>query len=128
LNGLSVFDRCLGNEVPSLALGTAYVDSGSKGYGCQIGGTHATDASKTWTQPFSFLVYRWRVMDVLRLQSSDNVSAIWDEVDEIRRPSHFQQKTMITIFCNGTRECKVSILSAGQKMNTRYLMECMLGV
>jgi hypothetical protein len=57
-NRLSAFDRGLENEVPSLALGAAYVDSGSKNGPCRIGGMHATGASKTRTQPFSFLVYR----------------------------------------------------------------------
>jgi hypothetical protein len=46
------------DEGPSLALGPAYGDSGSKSGACRIGGTHATGASKTGTQPFAFLVDR----------------------------------------------------------------------
>jgi hypothetical protein len=51
----------------------------------------------------------------------------WDGVDEIERLSHFQQKTMLAIFFNRTGEYKIAILAAGQKMNSRYFMECVLG-
>jgi histone-lysine N-methyltransferase SETMAR len=43
--------------------------------------------------------------------------ASWNDVEEIGRPSHFQQKTMVTIFFNGTGECKTAILPQGHKMN-----------
>jgi hypothetical protein len=46
----------------------------------------------------------------------------WDDVEEIRRPSHFQQKTMVTIFFNGTGECKIAILSQEHKMNSTYFI------
>jgi hypothetical protein len=49
-----------------------------------------------------------------------------DDVDEIERPSHFQQKTMRTICFNGTRAHKIPIPPAGQKMNSRCFMECVL--
>jgi hypothetical protein len=52
----------------------------------------------------------------------------WDDADEIERPSHFQQKTMLTVFSNGTGEHKIAILPVGQKMNSRYFMECVLGL
>jgi hypothetical protein len=51
----------------------------------------------------------------------------WDDVDEIERASHFQQKTRLTIFFNGTDEYKIAILPDGQKMDGRYFMECVLG-
>jgi hypothetical protein len=51
----------------------------------------------------------------------------WDDVDQIERSSHFQQKTMLTIFFNGTGEYKIAMLPAGQKMNNKYFMECVLG-
>jgi hypothetical protein len=44
--------------------------------------------------------------------------ASWDDVDEIERPSHFHQKTMFTIFFNGTGEYKIAILPEGQKVNS----------
>jgi hypothetical protein len=53
--------------------------------------------------------------------------ASWDDVDEIERPSHFQQKTMLTIFFNRTGECKMEILPPGQTMNSTYFLECVLG-
>jgi hypothetical protein len=51
----------------------------------------------------------------------------WDDVDEIQRPSHFQQKMMSTVLFNRTREYKIAMLPAGQKMYSRYFMECVLG-
>jgi hypothetical protein len=51
----------------------------------------------------------------------------WDDVDGIERLCHFQQKTMLTIFFNGTREYKIAILLADQKMNSRYFIACVLG-
>jgi hypothetical protein len=51
----------------------------------------------------------------------------WECVDEIERPSHIQQKTMLTILLNGTREYKIAILPAAQKMKSRYFMERVLG-
>jgi hypothetical protein len=50
----------------------------------------------------------------------------WDDVDEIERPSHFQQKMMFTIFVDGTRACKIAILPVGKTMNGTYFMECVL--
>jgi hypothetical protein len=56
--------------------------------------------------------------------------ASWDDVDEFERPSHFHQKTMFTVFFNGTKECKIAIaiaiLPEGQKMNTAYFIESVL--
>jgi histone-lysine N-methyltransferase SETMAR len=52
--------------------------------------------------------------------------ASWDSVDEIERPSHFRQKTMLTVFFNGTRECKIAILPKGQKVNGAYFIESLL--
>jgi hypothetical protein len=51
----------------------------------------------------------------------------WDDGEEIERPSHFQQKTPLTVFFNGTHEYKIAILPAGQKMNSKYFMQCVLG-
>jgi hypothetical protein len=34
---------------------------------------------------------------------------------------------MHAIFCNGTGGYKIAVLQAGQKMNSRYFMECVLG-
>jgi histone-lysine N-methyltransferase SETMAR len=34
---------------------------------------------------------------------------------------------MLIILFNGTGECKIAILPAGQKMNSRHFMECVLG-
>jgi hypothetical protein len=51
----------------------------------------------------------------------------WDDVDEIERHFHFQQKTMLTIFSNGTGEYKITTRPAGERMNSRYLMEYVLG-
>jgi hypothetical protein len=52
--------------------------------------------------------------------------ASWDDVEEIGRPSHFQQKTMITIFFNGTGECKIAILPQGRKKNNTYFRGCVV--
>jgi hypothetical protein len=52
--------------------------------------------------------------------------ASWDDVDEIERPSHFHQKTMLTVFFNGTGEYKIAILLEGQKMNSAYFIESVL--
>jgi hypothetical protein len=49
--------------------------------------------------------------------------ASWDDVDEIERPSHFHQKTMFTVFLNGTGEHKIAILSEGHKVNSAYSIE-----
>jgi hypothetical protein len=46
-------------------------------------------------------------------------NASWDDVEEIGRSSHFQQKTMVKIFFNGTDECKIMILPQGHKMNSK---------
>jgi hypothetical protein len=61
-----------------------------------------------------FYAYNHQTMSVL----------YWDDVDGTGRPSHFQQETILTIFFNGTREYKSAVLPAGQKMNSRYFMEC----
>jgi hypothetical protein len=53
--------------------------------------------------------------------------ASWDDADDIERPSHFRQKTMLTIFFNGTGEYKMAILPLGQKMNRTSFMECVIG-
>jgi hypothetical protein len=52
--------------------------------------------------------------------------ASWDDVDEIERPSHFHQKTMFTVFFNGTGECKITILPEGQNVNSACFMESVL--
>jgi hypothetical protein len=39
--------------------------------------------------------------------------SFWDDVDEIERPSDFQQKTMLTIFFNETGEYKMAMLTPG---------------
>jgi hypothetical protein len=44
--------------------------------------------------------------------------ASWDDVDGIERPSHFHQKTIFTLFFNGTGEYKIAILPEGQKVNS----------
>jgi hypothetical protein len=50
----------------------------------------------------------------------------WDDVEETGRPSHLQQKTMVTIFFNGTGECKIAILPQGHKMNSTYFIGCIV--
>jgi hypothetical protein len=52
--------------------------------------------------------------------------ASWDDVDEMERPSHFHQKTMFTVFFNGTGKYTIVILPKGQKMNSTYFIECVL--
>jgi hypothetical protein len=52
--------------------------------------------------------------------------ASWDDVDEIERPSHFHQKTMFTVFLNGTWEYKITIPPDGQKVNSAYFIESVL--
>jgi histone-lysine N-methyltransferase SETMAR len=52
--------------------------------------------------------------------------AYWDDIDEIERPSHFHQKTMFTVFFNGTGEYKIAILPKGQKENSAYFIESVL--
>jgi hypothetical protein len=53
-------------------------------------------------------------------------AASWDDIDEIERSSHFHQKTMFTVFFNGTGECKIATLPGGQKMNSAYFIESVL--
>jgi hypothetical protein len=53
--------------------------------------------------------------------------ASWDDVDEIERSSHFHQKNMFTVFFNGTAEYKIMILPKGQKVNSAYFIEPVLG-
>jgi hypothetical protein len=50
----------------------------------------------------------------------------WDDVDGIGRPSHFRQKTMFTVFLNGTGLCKITILPEGQKAYGAYFIESVL--
>jgi hypothetical protein len=52
--------------------------------------------------------------------------ASWNDLDEIEWPSHFGQKTMFTVFFNGTGEWKIGILAEGEKMNSAYFIESML--
>jgi hypothetical protein len=52
--------------------------------------------------------------------------ASWDDVDEIERPSHLHQKTMFTVFFNGTGEYKILIPPDGQKVNSEYFIESVL--
>jgi hypothetical protein len=52
--------------------------------------------------------------------------ASWDDVDEIEWLPHFYQKTMFTVFFNGTGECKIAILPEGQKVNSAYFIESVL--
>jgi hypothetical protein len=49
-----------------------------------------------------------------------------DDVEEIERPSHFRQNTMVTILFNGTGECKIAILQQGHKMNTTSVIKCVV--
>jgi hypothetical protein len=60
------------------------------------------------------------------MASSQRVSLLLDDVDEIDRPSYFHQKTIFTILFNGTREYKIAILPEGQKMNNPNFRECVL--
>jgi hypothetical protein len=39
----------------------------------------------------------------------------WDDVDEIERPSYFHQKTMFTIFFNGTGEYKIAFFQRDKR-------------
>jgi hypothetical protein len=50
----------------------------------------------------------------------------WADVDEIERPSHFDQKTMLSVFFNGTGEYKIATLPEGQKVNSAYFIESAL--
>jgi hypothetical protein len=52
--------------------------------------------------------------------------ASWDDVDEIERSSHFQEKTTFTIFSQGTGDNKIVILLKGQQMNGTLPMACVL--
>jgi histone-lysine N-methyltransferase SETMAR len=52
--------------------------------------------------------------------------ASWDDAEEIGRPSHIQQKTMVTIFFNGTDECKIAILPQRHKMNSTNFIGCVV--
>jgi histone-lysine N-methyltransferase SETMAR len=52
--------------------------------------------------------------------------ASWDNVEEIGQSSHFQQKTIVTIFSNGTGEYKIAILPQGHKMNSTYFIRCVV--
>jgi hypothetical protein len=52
--------------------------------------------------------------------------ASWDSVEEIGRRSHFQQKTKVPIFFNGTGECKIAILPQGHKMNSTHFIGCVV--
>jgi hypothetical protein len=52
--------------------------------------------------------------------------ASWDDIEDIGRPSHFQQKTMVTIFFNGTGECKIAILPQGHKMKRTHFIGCVV--
>jgi histone-lysine N-methyltransferase SETMAR len=49
-----------------------------------------------------------------------------DDVDEIERPSHFHQKTMFTVFFNGTGKYKIAVFLEGQKVNSASFMEFVL--
>jgi histone-lysine N-methyltransferase SETMAR len=51
----------------------------------------------------------------------------WEDVDEIERSSHYQRKTMITAFFNGTGEYFLNILPRGMSMDTRYFAQEILG-
>jgi hypothetical protein len=50
----------------------------------------------------------------------------WDHVEEIGRPSPFQQKIIVTIFFKRTGECKIAILPEGYKMNNIYFIGCVV--
>jgi hypothetical protein len=52
--------------------------------------------------------------------------ASWNDVEEIGRPPHFQQKTKVTIFFDGTAERKIAILPQRHKMNSTAFMGCVL--
>jgi hypothetical protein len=52
--------------------------------------------------------------------------ASWNDLDEIEWPSHFHQKTMFTVFFNGTGESKIAIPPDGQKVNIAYFIESVL--
>jgi hypothetical protein len=47
----------------------------------------------------------------------------WDDVDEIEWLSHLHQKTMFTVFFNGTGESKIAILPEGQTVKGAYFIE-----
>jgi hypothetical protein len=49
--------------------------------------------------------------------------AYWDDIDEVEGPSDFQEKTMVTIFVNGTGDYKIVILPKGQKMNSMFFVQ-----
>jgi hypothetical protein len=53
--------------------------------------------------------------------------AFWDDGDEIERPSHFQDKTMIAVFVNGTGDSQIVSRSKEQKTNSTFVIECVLG-
>jgi hypothetical protein len=54
--------------------------------------------------------------------------ASWNNVDEIERLSHFQQKAMLIIVFNGTAEDKAAMVSASQRINRTPFMEYVLGL
>jgi histone-lysine N-methyltransferase SETMAR len=52
----------------------------------------------------------------------------WEDVNEAVRPSHYQKKTMVTIFFNGSGQFVVDILPPGTKMNSKYFADNIIDV
>jgi histone-lysine N-methyltransferase SETMAR len=47
----------------------------------------------------------------------------WEDVEEAVRPSHYQKKTMVTIFFNGSGQFVIDILPIGVKMDSTYFAD-----
>jgi hypothetical protein len=71
---VSLPEWSLGNEMPAFALGAAHVDACTKGHACRIDAKHATEARKTPTHRFPFLIHGWRDIDVFCPWPPNNVS------------------------------------------------------
>jgi hypothetical protein len=46
------------------------------------------------------------------------LAALWKELDELERPTHYHRKTMLTAFFNGTVEYLPNILPRNRSMDT----------
>jgi hypothetical protein len=53
-------------------------------------------------------------------------AAFWNDVEEIERPRHFQDKTIFITFVTGTKDYTSVILLEGQRINGTFFIECVL--
>jgi hypothetical protein len=115
--------------MPEFSLSAAHVGGCTKGHTCQIGANHATGTGKTPTHQQANFHFLFTGDETWVFSANDHPTmwiASWDDVEEIGRPSHFRQKTMVTIFFNGTGECKIAILPQGDKVNSTDFIGCFI--